>query len=76
MTTVSKIAEQRPVPQAIHAKAEAAQAPASKAAPRPVMPAAMIVPPAPVRPMAGPARIRRRHWGVLATFLGLVLLPI
>lgn len=33
-------------------------------------------PAAPVRPVASPARVKRRHWGVLTGFILMVILPV
>lgn len=53
----------------------AVQQPAPAGTP-PVGPAVGPAPETATRPVAGPARIRRRHRGILASFVGLVLLPI
>ena len=42
--------------------------PAPKAAPKPAAPK--------TRPLAEPARMRRRHWGVLVSFVALVAVPL
>lgn len=44
------------------------------APPRPVPPAPAAS--APVRPAVGPATMRQRHWGVLAVFVLVVLIPL
>jgi len=59
------------------------QAPAEKPAPAKAPPAAKTPPAAkpaaklaPVRPPAGPARLRRRHFGIMLGFVLVVLLPL
>lgn len=50
--------------------------PVTPAAPKPAAPAAPAPPPKPaVRPTAPPARLRRRHLGVMAGFAVVVLIP-
>lgn len=85
------VAVPTPVPVAAPAPTPvAAPAPAPVAAPTPVAPAqnpppqkppppANQPPPGPVveiRPVARPASMKRRHWGLLASFVALVLAPL
>lgn len=50
--------------------------PKSKAAPKPKAAAKPKAKPVVIRPVATPARRKRRHWGLMAAFVVLVILPV
>lgn len=59
-------------------KAEAAKpapAPAAPAAPKPAPPPPPAPKPVVIRPLAGKAKAKKRHWGVITSFLIMVLIP-